>query len=113
MNNSIIEKQMFLICRIESNYNKFMIKTKGTAYSLELLRTCKNIPDKKWVFDVFYWYKKLSSFNKRIFQKKEIDYIIKEIDYIENKIINLNEEDIEEFIQFSLRIALPSLVQKI
>ena len=98
------------MCRIESNYNNFMFKTKGTAHSLELLRTCKNIPDKKWVFNIFYWYKKIPSFNKRIFQKEEINDITKEMDYIENKIINLTEEDINEFIQFSLRIALPSLV---
>ena len=110
MNHSIIEKQMFLICRIESNYNKFMLKTKGTVYSIKLLQTCKNTPDKKWVFNMFNWYKQLSLFNKRILQNKEIECINKEIDYIENKIINLTEEDINEFIQFSLRIALPSLV---
>ena len=113
MDCSIIEKQMFLICRIESNYNKFMLKTKGAAYSLKLFHTCKDTPDKKWVFNMFYWYKQIPSFNKRFFKKEEINDITKEIDYIENKIINLNEEDMNKFIQFSLRIELPSLVKNI
>ena len=37
----------------------------------------------------------------------------KEIQNIEKNIIDFSPKDIEDFIQYSLRIALPSLVKKV